>query len=132
MALMKEAISRTDFERREKGLPILKPVLSVKPEPSNPLVENELSMDHILDGYDVELESAKRRPIKNDQGTIFIGYDVVINLNPPVKKRGPGRPKETDEVALEPIILEGWMKEGQFLALIRTYRKQIDQKVILG
>lgn len=132
MALMREAMSKLDFERSEKGLPPLKSVLMERPKPPSPEVENEITMAHILDGYDVELESAKRRPIKNKDGMLFIGFDVVINLNPTLKKKGPGRPKETDDDKLEPRILAGWMNEGQFLSLVRTYRKQIDQQVIRG
>lgn len=131
MALMKEAMSKVDYDRKEKGLPPLRSVLMARPEPTKPDIDNEITMEDIMEGYTVELESAKRRSIKNAEGTIFIGYDVLINLNLSVKKRGPGRPKE-DEEQPEQRILKGWMNEGQFLSLVRTYSKQIDRQVIHG
>jgi hypothetical protein len=132
MALMKEALSKEDYDRIEKGLPPIKHERMPRPEPVKPIIDNEITMaDVTIEGYTIELESAKKHPLKNEQGIIFIGFDVVINLNLIVKKKGPGRPKEKDE-SLEPKILEGWMLEGEFLALVRTYRKQIDQQVIHG
>jgi hypothetical protein len=100
-----------------------------RPEPVKPIIDNEIKCSDIPPNYEVELESAHRENKRNEQGILFVGYKVAMNLNPVAKKRGPGRPKE-DEVALEPKTLIGWMLEGEFLSLIRTYRKQIDQQVI--
>lgn len=132
MALMKEAMSKEDYDRKEKGLPPLKRMSLVRPEPPKPVIDKEITMADVLDGYGVELESANRHPLKNEDGMLFIGYDVVINLNPVSKKRGPGRPKETESEPLEPKTLDGWMPEGEFMALLRTYSKQIDRQVIRG
>jgi len=128
MTLMKEALSKEDYDRMEKGLPRLKPKKIVVPDPIPPVVDNEIAMNHILDGYEVSLAEAKKNIKRNEDGVMFIGFDVVIDLFPARKKK-PGRPKESGK-KLEPITLEGWMLEGKFLEFVRTYRKQIDQQVI--
>ena len=125
MALMKEAMSKVDYDRKEKGLPPLKAVLPPRHEPAKPVVEKEITTEDITAGYNVELESAKKRPLRNADGVLFIGYDVVIYLIPPAEKKDEKKP-------LEPKILRGWMQEGQFLAMVRTYSKQIDRQVIHG
>jgi len=125
MALMKEAMSKKDYDRKEQGLPPLKVVKTSRPEPEKPIIKNEITMKDITDGFTVELESAKKRPIRNEDGVIFIGYDVVVVLHPVSKKKG-----KEDDVASK--ILEGWMLEGEFLTLVRTYSKQIDRQVIHG
>ena len=124
MSLMKEAISKVDYDRKEKGLPPLRSVLAARPEPEKPVIDSEITMADITEGYMVELESARKHPLRNKEGMLFVGYDVVIYLTPPTKKK--------DDKALEPKILRGWMLEGQFLALVRTYSKQIDRQVIHG
>ena len=129
--MLLDAIPKVDFERREQGLPPLKPLRVVVPEPSKPIVENEINLTDIPTGYEVQLEHAQKNNRRNEIGVMFIGFDVTIILNPIVKKRGPGRPKESEEVqTTEPKELKGWMTEGNFLGLVRMYRKQIDQQVI--
>ena len=128
--MLQEAVSKENWDRIEKGLAPLKPEKITRPDPEKPVVENEIKISDIPTGYDVELEQAKRKSIRNEQGVMFIGFDVTINLNPIPKKRGPGRPKESEEGTPEPMTLNGWMPEGAFLTLIRTYRKKIDQQVI--
>jgi hypothetical protein len=129
--LQNEAMTKENFERQEKGLPILKPTVEPRPVPIMPVIEKELTIADIPDGYEVNLESAKKHILKNEVGVMFIGYDVNIDLFPSRKKKKPGRPKESDKIELEPLTLEGWMFEGKFLEFIRTYRKQIDQQVII-
>ena len=128
--MMNEAVSKENFDRLEKGLPPLKPKKVVIPDPQKPVIDNEITMKDILLGYDVKLDYAKKNLLRNEQGVRFIGFDVIITLNPIPKKRGPGRPKETEDPQPEPVTLKGWMIEGQFLEFVRTYRKQIDQQVI--
>jgi hypothetical protein len=130
MALMQEAVSKENWERIEKGLPPLKPKKIHKPEPERPTIKNEIKCSDIPQGYEVELEQARRKSVRNDQKVMFIGFDVTINLIPILKKRGPGRPKETEDAPLEPKTLSGWMIEGEFLTFVRTYRKKINQQVI--
>lgn len=126
MGLMTEAVSKEDYDRMEKGLPRLKPKKVATPDPIPPVVDNELSIKDIPSGYEISLEEAKKNIKRNEDGVIFIGFDVVIDLFP-VRVKKPGRPKESDK---EPITLKGWMPEGKFLEFVRTYRKQIDQQVI--
>lgn len=131
MPLMQEAVSKENWDRMEKGLRPLKPERVVIPEPEKPVVENEIKFDDIPNNYEVELEHAQRKSIRNAHGILFIGFDITLNLVPIEKKRGPGRPpKEPDETILEAKTLTGWMLEGEFLKLVRTYRKKIDQQVI--
>jgi hypothetical protein len=130
MTMMNEAVSKDNFERMEKGLPILKPKKVVVPDPPKPVMDNEITMKDIPEGYSVHLSHAAQKPIRNKDGILFIGFDVIIDLNPVAKKRGPGRPKESEEGQPEPKELKGWMMEGTFLEFVRTYRKQIDQQVI--
>ncbi len=128
--MMNEAVSKETFERMEKGLPPLKHKRFDVPDPSKPVIDNEITMKDIPSGYDVQLDSARKNTLKNEQGIRFIGFDVIITLNPIPKKRGPGRPKESEEGQPEQKELKGWMMEGAFLEFLRTYRKQIDQQVI--
>ena len=126
MALMKEAMSKDDFERVEKGLPPFKPKKEPRPEPERPEVEGEITFEDIL-GF-IELLRAERKMIKNAEGISFIGFSVEIMLE---GKKKPGRPKESEkEIPIEPTVLEGWMCEGDFMELVRTYRKEINSQVI--
>jgi len=126
MALMKEAISKDDFERAEKGLPPLKTKKEPRPEPEKPEVQDEITFEDIS-GF-IELLRAERKVIKNAEGVSFIGFSVEIMLE---GKKKPGRPKESEkEIPIEPTVLEGWMCEGDFLKLVRTYRKEINSQVI--
>jgi len=126
MALMKEAISKDDFERAEKGLPPLKLKKEPRPEPEKPEVQDEITFEDIS-GF-IELLRAERKTIRNAEGIRFIGYSVEIMLE---GKKKPGRPKESEkEIPIEPTVLEGWMCEGDFLKLVRTYRKDINSQVI--
>lgn len=128
--MLNEAISKLDFERREKGLPPFNPPRVVIQSPAKPVMDNEIKLTDIPSGWDVELEHAKKNTLKNAEGVRFIGFDVTINLNPVAKKRGPGRPKESEELPPEPKTLKGWMFEGEFLGFVRLFRKQIDYQII--
>jgi hypothetical protein len=128
MPLMNEAVSKDNFDRFEKGLPPLKPKKVVIPDPPRPIVDNEVKMTDIPEDYEIKLDYAHRKTVRNDEGVMFIGFEVNIDLLPISKKRGPGRPKESDDP--KPLNLKGWMIEGEFLQFVRTYRKQIDQQVI--
>ena len=110
---MKEAMTKANFERSEKGLPPLKPVQLVRPDDVKPKMEDEISMSDIKG--DAKLEFATRMSRKNDEGVSFVGFHVTIKL---ISKKK------------EPVTLKGWMVEGEFLSFARTYRTQIDQQVI--
>ena len=117
MPLMKEAMSKTDYERKEQGLAQLRPVKIVRPEHEKPPVEDEIFMKDIPKDYKLNLEYARKSSVRNLDGVLFVGYEVSIDFTPI---------KGTKD---HPPIL-GWMVEGTFLEFVRTYRKHIDQQVI--
>jgi hypothetical protein len=116
MPLMNEAMSKADFDRQEKGLAPLKQVKSVKPDYVKPDEKDELLFSDItLNGFEPKLLSAKLNNRKNDEGVLFIGYEVTIDL---ISKKE------------DPIEMRGWMVEGEFMTFVRHYRSQISQQVI--
>ena len=126
MAIMQEAMTRANWERVEKGLPPFKVKKESRPEPEKPAIEDEITFKDIS-GF-IELLRAEKKVIKNVEGVRFIGFSVEIMLE---GKKKPGRPKESEkEIPVEPRVLEGWMCEGDFLKLVRTYRKEINSQVI--
>jgi hypothetical protein len=126
MPMMKEAVTQANWDRMEKGLPPFKVKKERRPKPEKPAIENEITINDI-DGF-MELKRAERTVIKNAKGIRFIGFSVEILCE---GKRKPGRPKESEkEIPLEPAVLEGWMSEGDFLELVRTYRKEINSQII--
>ena len=126
MALMQEAMTKADFERSEKGLPPFKVKKIVRPEPEKPEIENEITFNDTT-GF-IELIRAERKSVKNAEGVRFIGFNIEIELE---GKKKAGRPKESEkEIPPEPRVLEGWMAEGDFMELVRTYRKEINPQVI--
>jgi len=126
MAIMQEAMTKANFERAEKGLPPFKPKKVVRPKPEKPEIQDEITFKDIT-GF-IKLLRAERKVIKNAEGIRFIGFSVEIELE---GKKKPGRPKESEkEIPPEPRVLEGWMCEGDFLKLVRTYRKEINSQVI--
>ena len=128
MALMKEAMTRDNWDRVEKGLPPLKAKKFIRPEPPKPDIENEVKLEDIKNF--VALRRAEREIVKNLEGSRFIGYKVEIEIMVEGKRK-PGRPKESEkEIPLEPMVLEGWMNEGEFLQLVRTYREKINTQII--
>jgi len=57
--MAQEAMSKENWERIDKGLPPIKKVKIVRPEPEKPKIENEIKFDDIAKTF-VSLESAKR------------------------------------------------------------------------
>ena len=125
-----EAMSKKNWERGEKGLPPLKVEKIKRPEPERPKIENEIKFDDIPINDFVELEYARRKTIKNSEGVRFIGYEVSMVLGPLKRKQGRPKESEKDDIQGEPKTLSGWMGEGDFLSLVRTCRKKINQQVI--
>ncbi len=134
MSIMQEAIPKRDWEDMQQGKPMrIKPQIA-RPEPERPAIENEIKFDDIPVNDFVELEYAKRKTLKNAEGVRFIGYDVsmILNSNAPLKRK-PGRPAKDEykeELSSESKTLTGWMDEGNFMQLVRTFRKKINQQVI--
>ena len=131
MPLMQEAISRENWERMEKGLKPIKQKVIPRPEPKRPDISNEIKFKDIPTDDFVELEYARRNTIKNFEGMRFIGYDVSMIISSEGKRK-PGRPPkdEKEEIPVESKTITGWMGEGDFLQLVRTYRKKINLQVI--
>jgi len=125
MPLMQEAVSRVDWELMEQGKKPKKRSQIIKPEPERPELKNEIKFTDIPVERFKKLDSAIKNIIKNKEGMRFIGYDVLISL---------GRPDNmiaiTDEEKKAPKSMSGWMDEGNFLQLVRTFRKKIDVQVI--
>lgn len=128
MALMKEAMTKEDFDRSEKGLPPLKAVKVARPEPEEPEIDNWIKFKDVDVKLFASLDSAKRRTIKNREGVRFIGFDVSMQIYQP---GAFGRPKEVEKgVPAKPETITGWMLEGDFLQLRRTFSKKINVDVI--
>jgi hypothetical protein len=110
---MKEAMTKENFDRVEKGLAPLKPVKLVRPDSAMPKMEDEIKMSDIKG--EIKLEYAGRYSRKNDEGVLFVGYCVTIKL---ISKKK------------DPETIEGWMVEGEFKKFVRHFRDQIDQSMI--
>ncbi|HKZ45103.1 MAG TPA: hypothetical protein VJ343_00165 [archaeon] len=125
MPLMQEAVSRVDWELMEQGKKPKKRPQIIRPEPERPELKSEIKFTDIPAERFKKLDSAIKNIIKNKEGMRFIGYDVLISL---------GRPDNmiaiTDEEKKAPKSMSGWMDEGNFLQLVRTFRKKIDVQVI--
>ena len=131
--MQQEAMAKTDWERRDAGLPPIKVKKIKRPDPEKPVIENEIKFDDIPVNDFMELEYARRKTIKNAEGVRFLGFEVSMILTPSAQlKRKPGRPskEEKEEVSTEPKTLTGWMSEGDFLTLVRNCRKKINPQVI--
>lgn len=124
MPLMQEAMTKENWERSEKGLPPLKPKKITRPEPERPVIEKEIKFSDIPVDWFKTLDKATMNTLKNKDGMRFIGYDVEISLG----KNKTGA--ITNEEKNYPKSMKGWMDEGSFLSLVRTFRKQIDVQVI--
>jgi hypothetical protein len=112
MPLQKEAMTKADFERSEKGLAPLKSVKLVRPDDVQPEMTDEIKLSDITG--EIKLEFAGRYPRRNDEGVLFVGYIVKIKL---LSKK-------------EPETIEGWMVEGKFKEFVRHFRDQIDVSII--
>jgi hypothetical protein len=109
--MQKEAMTKENFDRVEKGLAPLKPVKLVQKEDAEPKLEDRIKLSDIKG--EIKLEYAGRYSRKNDDGVLFVGYCVTIKL---MKK--------------DPVTLKGWMVEGEFMEFVRHFRDQIDQSII--
>ncbi len=124
MPVMQEAVTKEDWELMEQGKRPKKRVVIPRPEPEKPEIENEIKFSDIPLDWFKRLDSAGRRTLKNKDGMLFVGYDVEISLG----KNKTGA--ITNEEKNLPKSMKGWMMEGDFLQLVRTKRKDIDQQVI--
>ena len=111
--MQKEAMTKENFERTEKGLAPLKPVKLVRPDDDKPEMEDEIKPSDIKGK--IKLEFAGRYNRKNEEGVLFVGYNVKIKLISNKK---------------DPITLDGWMVEGKFKEFVRHFSDQINQSII--
>ena len=114
MPLMKEAMTKANFDRVERGLAPLKPEKVDKIEPEKPITDDEILASDIKKGYTINLERANRIVKSNPEGVKFVCYDIKIDLTS--KK--------------DSLTLEGWMVEGEFLQFLRNNRSNVDTQVI--
>ena len=118
MPLQREAMTKANFDRSEQGLPPLKEVKVVRPDDVMPDAEDELKALDVTAGedikFDIKLGHATRVNRRNEDGVLFIGYDVSIDV---ISKD-------------DTTTMKGWMVEGEFQQFVRNHRKQIDQQVI--
>lgn len=126
--MQSEAMTKENWMRQEKGLPPIKPKRISRPEPEPPEVENEVRFEDILKFS--ALLKADRQSMRNKDGMLFPGYDVTLIAEIKAARK-PGRPKESEkETPSEPKAFDGWMREGEFMQLVRTYRQEINPQVI--
>lgn len=119
MPIMKESMSQANFDRMEKGLPMVWPERVIKPDAIEPDSDDLLLMtDAAIEGFEPKLLSAVRKARRNDDRVLFVGYDVSIEL---ISK---------DQKKSDDITLNGWMVEGEFMKFVRHYRTTTDQQVI--
>jgi len=109
MTIPKEAISKADFDRQERGLPPRAKPKIIKPEPTKPVVSDEITFKDIPAGEIYDL-SAKSCTFKNSEGTRFTGYNVFLESR-------------------DGNVVEGWMPEGQFQKL--KQRIQVEKPELL-
>lgn len=130
MALMQEAMTREDWERKEKGLPPIKKEKIVRPEPEHPKVERLVTCSSVPFDRFVRIISSKRNNLKNKDGVRFIGFDVEIEVKYKIQpKKADSEEAETKEPK-ENYVIAGWMPEGEWLQLLRSLRNKIDLSML--
>ena len=98
----KEAISKADFDRQERGLPPKAQPKEIKPDPEPPVVPDQIAFKDIPEDEVFEF-SARRRTEKNEAGTRFSGYTIFLETR-------SGK------------VTEGWLIEGEFEKLRQRLR----------
>lgn len=97
MAIMKTAMDKEDWERKEKGLrPRRKPKKEM-PIPDAPEVKGQIHINQVPVGEVVGFFSTPKN-VRNAEGVRFIGHEVTINI----KDKKP---------------ISGWMAEGDVIRL---------------
>ncbi len=99
MPIMTEALSKDEFERKERGERVVKSKPIPRPEPAFPKVPDLIKFNDISLSEFEKISSADMKRVKNEEGVNFIGYDVMIKL--------------------KTKTLRGWMIEGDYLKLSR-------------
>ena len=119
MPMMNEAMSKSDWERQDSGLPPLKRKVPVRKDPEKPkntdiIVFKDLPLDRF-----VRLVDAEPYSIKNKEGVRFIGYNVQFEIKyAEASKKKPEDPQT--------YFIKGWMPEGEWLTFVRNMRGKVD------
>lgn len=111
MPIMKDMMSKEDYERWDKGLPISKKHKPTMDDPEQPTVKKQIEADSIS-MRDLESIAGQKRNVRNKDGVTFIGYDVQIQ----VKDEKPRK---------------GWMTDGDLIKIRKAIRgrKDVDIQV---
>ena len=81
MGLMNEMMEEKDWERRQQGLPPRPKKEVVIPEPVPPVVENQIHFEDLFsEGKEVTDVQGHMKSVKNKDGMIFTGFDLVISF----------------------------------------------------
>jgi len=107
MTLQREAMSLSDFERQERGLPPKKRVVVPQKDPVAPVVDDQVNLDDLPNLEIVDI-SARRKNIRNSEGVLFTGYDLYIKFS-------------------DDTEISGWTDDGAFQKLrLRIPKERID------
>lgn len=97
---MKNAVDTEDFNLWDKGQkPRRKPVAS-HPDPKRPKIDNLIELDKIKLDELVSVTKGRRHIIRNEDGVMFMGYDVGYQIK--------GQK-----------AVEGWMSEADYVEFRR-------------
>lgn len=118
MPLMRESMSKEDWDRQEQGLPPIKRKVEPRPEPEPPEIGDMILFKDVPIDLFSRLLAAKFKMVKNKDGMRFAGFDVEIELS--MKE---GKEEHTD-------VVKGWMPETEWLLFLRSARSKIDYRIV--
>lgn len=101
MPIMREAIDKEDFDRKEKGLSPRPKKKIVMPDPEAPMVEKRMTIKDIPI-EDLMSFTEEKKTVSNREGVKFIGFDVIIRLRD--KKPLLGWMAEKDVLQLRQLV----------------------------
>jgi len=98
--VMKTAVNTEDYKLWNEGKRPRKKVKPSRPEPKAPKVDNSIKLDKIKTNELVSVTKGRRHVIRNEDGVMFMGYDVGYQIE--------GQK-----------AVEGWMSEADYVKLRR-------------
>ena len=105
MPIMKDMLSKENYERWDKGLPIRKKPEPRFDDPEQPTVKKQIYANDIST-KELESITGQKKNVHNKDGVTFIGYDISIQVK-------EGKP------------IRGWITDGD---LIRLKKKLMGRK----
>ena len=102
---MKEAVDPENYARWDKGLGTKKEPAPVIPEPQPPKVAELLTLDKIKLDQVAAVPKGIHRVVRNQDGVMFTGFDIIIQM-----KERPGK----DGQVIPGERLSGWMPSKDF------------------